>query len=106
VQSLKEQIEKLNKPKGFLSFKQADLTLEAVSDVDLWKSRFEKLFNKLACATCKGDKLKECFLPCFHMFCRDCLEMNIETRKRRCPLCRLHFDRKDIKNIHWCTGDT
>ena len=103
MQSLKEQIEKINKPKG-LSFK-SDLAINGMSKEEYLKLKHDSMLNKLACSTCKGEKLKECILPCFHMFCRDCLETNIETRKRRCPFCRLNFDRKDIKNIPWCTGD-
>ena len=40
------------------------------------------------CKIC-WDKLKDpLFLPCAHGFCRQCVIRLIETRTRKCPLCR------------------
>jgi hypothetical protein len=64
-----------------------------------------ELREKLGCPTCKGENERNCILPCFHMFCRECLEKNIESRNRKCPFCRKNFDKKEIKNIPWCSSD-
>jgi E3 ubiquitin-protein ligase BRE1 len=39
------------------------------------------------------------------MFCKSCIDANIESRKRKCPLDRKNFGRDDVKKIYWNDGD-
>ena len=69
------------------------------------RMQIDELKQKLNCPTCNFEHERDKILPCFHMFCKGCLDLNIEKRNRKCPLCRRNFDKADIKNIPWCSGD-
>lgn len=70
-----------------------------MSDEDFFRIRYEMLLDKLHCPLCKTND-KDTVLPCGHTFCIVCMNQNIESRKRKCPLCRLAIGKPDLKKIH------
>jgi E3 ubiquitin-protein ligase BRE1 len=70
-----------------------------MSNEDFYRLKMEKAENKLRCPLCKTND-KDSVLPCGHTFCNGCMAQNIESRKRKCPLCRLAIGKGDVKKIH------
>eukprot|EP00771_Trimastix_marina_P001339 gnl/Trimastix_PCT/2404.p1 GENE.gnl/Trimastix_PCT/2404~~gnl/Trimastix_PCT/2404.p1 ORF type:complete len:820 (+),score=300.17 gnl/Trimastix_PCT/2404:200-2659(+) len=63
----------------------------------------EKLQMYKALYTCSvcHDRLKSVVLTkCFHCFCRECIQRNIEIRHRKCPACGKPFGVDDVHNIY------
>ena len=57
--------------------------------------------NKLICSVCSTNE-KNCMLAkCTHMFCRSCIQDNINNRNRKCPQCKLAFSKQDVKAIYF-----
>lgn len=54
---------------------------------------------KLICSICKINE-KSCMLPCGHMFCRECIDKNMEARQRFCPLDKKKIGTKDVQNVY------
>ena len=56
------------------------------------KEALEKLKNKLECTICLTDYIDPKLLPCFHVFCKKCLEPLViqdhDGLSLQCPICR------------------
>jgi hypothetical protein len=39
------------------------------------------------------------------MFCKSCIDKNLESRNRKCPLDRTKFGKDDVRKIYWNEGD-
>ena len=49
----------------------------------------------------RGAVLQDTVLTkCFHVFCGECIQENIDKRSRKCPQCRLAFGLKDFNRIY------
>ena len=77
---------------------------------------FSKVRYIIKCGACKEiiptDGLptitakKMCIAPCKHIFCFNCMEMNIITKnKKDCPICNKEFDDKFCKSIEKMQDD-
>uniref|UniRef100_A0A182JYY4 RING-type E3 ubiquitin transferase n=1 Tax=Anopheles christyi TaxID=43041 RepID=A0A182JYY4_9DIPT len=47
--------------------------------------------DDILCAVCQSVLIEPVFLPCQHLFCRNCIRGTIETNKLYCPCCRKRF---------------
>ena len=57
------------------------------------------LKNRLACPVCHFRD-KDCIIMrCRHMFCKHCVDENIQNRSRKCPSCGLKFSEKDVDDV-------
>jgi len=57
-------------------------------------------YKKLVRCTVCDNRMKNCVLrQCFHVFCRECINTNLQTRKRKCPGCAKAFGESDVHNI-------
>lgn len=53
------------------------------------------------CQVCMERQKSVVITRCFHMFCKECIDLRIETRARKCPGCALPFAEKDVSNIYF-----
>lgn len=53
------------------------------------------------CQVCMERQKSVVITRCFHMFCKECIDLRIETRARKCPGCALPFSEKDVSNIYF-----
>ena len=53
------------------------------------------------CNICKINVKNVVINKCFHFFCKECVERTLETRNRKCPICREAFSQNDVKEIFW-----
>jgi len=62
-------------------------------------TQVEHLKGRLVCPVC-NTKDKEVILSrCRHMFCSQCIDINIKNRSRKCPVCAQRFDMKDVGRV-------
>uniref|UniRef100_A0A182MNP0 RING-type E3 ubiquitin transferase n=1 Tax=Anopheles culicifacies TaxID=139723 RepID=A0A182MNP0_9DIPT len=70
-------------------------TSEAVSTSTSTKSSFFNYdnlsYDDILCAVCQSVLNEPVFLPCEHLFCRNCIRETIETNNLYCPCCRKRF---------------
>jgi E3 ubiquitin-protein ligase BRE1 len=70
------------------------------SDASYQAHMARNLKKKLTCSTC-NEREKEVILPCMHMFCHQCVQDLIKTRKRACPIDRTKFSDNGVQKIYW-----
>uniref|UniRef100_A0A182NQL4 RING-type E3 ubiquitin transferase n=1 Tax=Anopheles dirus TaxID=7168 RepID=A0A182NQL4_9DIPT len=47
--------------------------------------------DDILCAVCQSVLVEPVYLPCHHLFCRNCIRETIETNNLYCPCCRKRF---------------
>ena len=61
----------------------------------------QKFREMIHCKVCKTNIKNVVITKCFHTFCQGCIDASIESRKRRCPICRELISQNDVKKIFW-----
>ncbi|KAF7458361.1 zinc finger, C3HC4 type (RING finger) domain-containing protein [Cryptosporidium felis] len=68
-------------------------------EINHLKSENQQLLTLMKCSVCH-DKVKDTVINrCGHLFCRECIDSNLSSRNRKCPLCHTTFDRNDTGRI-------
>ncbi|TRY52866.1 Uncharacterized protein CTYZ_00002328 [Cryptosporidium tyzzeri] len=68
-------------------------------EINSLKSENQELLTLMKCSVC-CDKVKDTVINrCGHLFCRDCIDRNLSSRNRKCPLCHINFDKNDTGRI-------
>jgi E3 ubiquitin-protein ligase BRE1 len=60
-----------------------------------------KLHDLLRCKVCSTNRKDVILLKCSHMFCRACININLEQRHRKCPGCGAAFSAADVKPVYF-----
>ncbi|KAG0221631.1 E3 ubiquitin-protein ligase bre1 [Mortierella sp. GBA43] len=60
-------------------------------------ARYLKL---LKCTACDLNFKSHVIMRCMHVFCKPCMDSQLEFRQRKCPTCRESFGAKDVKEIY------
>jgi E3 ubiquitin-protein ligase BRE1 len=72
---------------------------ESSFTVEQLNTQVSVLKGRLACPVCHYRD-KDCIIMrCRHMFCKHCVEENIQNRSRKCPSCGLKFSEKDVDDV-------
>ncbi|KAI7864661.1 hypothetical protein BDF14DRAFT_1832327 [Spinellus fusiger] len=61
------------------------------------KEEYRSLLN---CSSCRTQLKSHVLMRCMHTFCKECLDIRIETRQRRCPSCGESFGVNDVKQFY------
>ncbi|KAF9993192.1 E3 ubiquitin-protein ligase bre1 [Entomortierella chlamydospora] len=67
------------------------------SEASKQAARYLKL---LKCPACDVNFKSHVILRCMHVFCKNCMDKQMEFRQRKCPTCRENFGAKDVKEIY------
>lgn len=63
------------------------------------EQQLEAYKRLVRCSVC-NDRNKSCVITrCYHCFCKECIEDNLEKRIRKCPGCGISFGDKDVHAI-------
>lgn len=62
-------------------------------------SQVKYLSCRIHCPVCNVREKNCILLRCRHMFCQQCVDVNIKNRSRKCPACAQRFDTKDVAEI-------
>ena len=68
---------------------------------EVLKLENQKFREMVHCKVCKTEIKNVVITKCFHTFCKKCIDAAIESRKRRCPICRELISQNDVKKIFW-----
>ncbi|XP_073272670.1 E3 ubiquitin-protein ligase BRE1-like 2 isoform X4 [Primulina huaijiensis] len=53
----------------------------------------------LKCGVCLDRPKEVVILKCFHLFCNQCIQRNLEIRHRKCPGCGTGFGQNDVRFV-------
>lgn len=53
----------------------------------------------LRCNVCHERQKNVIITKCMHMFCKPCIQRNLDSRNRKCPGCGLAFGTKDVQQF-------
>ncbi|CAA6664692.1 unnamed protein product [Spirodela intermedia] len=54
----------------------------------------------LKCGVCFDRPKQVVITKCFHLFCSNCIQRNLEIRHRKCPACGTPFGQNDVKEVN------
>jgi len=61
----------------------------------------EELRALLKCSACHTRFRSHLLLRCMHTFCKECIDIRIGTRQRRCPSCGESFGSSDVRQFYF-----
>ncbi|EDO08556.1 Zinc finger C3HC4 type (RING finger) family protein [Babesia bovis T2Bo] len=61
----------------------------------------EVLRRRMICTLCSEHFRDRCLTQCGHVFCEACINSSIKSRNRKCPACKVVFDRNDVKRLYF-----
>jgi len=83
-------------------FDPKSIDVENISqENEVLKLENQKFREMVYCKVCKTEIKNVVITKCFHTFCKRCIDAAIESRKRRCPICRELISQNDVKKIFW-----
>eukprot|EP01114_Cavostelium_apophysatum_P013193 TRINITY_DN3135_c0_g1_i1.p1 TRINITY_DN3135_c0_g1~~TRINITY_DN3135_c0_g1_i1.p1 ORF type:complete len:788 (+),score=286.55 TRINITY_DN3135_c0_g1_i1:202-2565(+) len=67
----------------------------------LVETQVKVLKSKLTCSVCSDREKSVIIARCYHMFCAECIQRNLEIRHRKCPGCAIPFSQNDVHSIYF-----
>jgi len=67
---------------------------------NLMEEELKHVKFRLRCSVCNDREKSAIILRCYHIFCRICIEKNLEVRSRKCPACGKSFAESDVRDIY------
>jgi E3 ubiquitin-protein ligase BRE1 len=60
-----------------------------------------KMYRQLLkCSCCNINDKQVVLTRCYHVFCKDCIDLRINTRQRKCPTCGDSFGVNDAHQLY------
>ncbi|ANQ09342.1 Uncharacterized protein PCOAH_00036860 [Plasmodium coatneyi] len=72
---------------------------EKLEESQLLIEENKELRRRLICSVCMENFRNHIIVKCGHIFCESCIFSNLKTRNRKCPQCKIPFDKKDLQKI-------
>ena len=69
------------------------------SEIEFYKDKVAKLKKQVNCSSCQHN-IKRKVLPCGHLLCESCVNNQILTRKRNCPIDRQKFTEASVLTVY------
>ena len=63
------------------------------------EEELEALRGLLRCNVCHERQKDVIITKCMHMFCKPCIQRNLDARHRKCPGCGAAFGNKDVQQF-------
>ena len=70
-------------------------------EYEILKKENDRYREMIMCNICKINIKNVVINRCYHFFCKECVEKTLNTRNRKCPICRESISQNDIKKIYW-----
>jgi E3 ubiquitin-protein ligase BRE1 len=55
----------------------------------------------LRCSVCDDRPKSAIITTCCHLFCRECINLNLKSRNRKCPGCKKMFGENDVHSVYF-----
>lgn len=88
TKSLRAQVDRL---KGLVG--------KDISEVN--DSQVKALRQIVKCPVCSSRDKEVAITKCYHLFCHQCIQENLDSRHRKCPGCGVGFGANDVKRIYF-----
>jgi len=98
IEKLRQVNTKLNEEMGLMK-RKLDLIGSGDSELLIEEQR-KQLEHKLTCSVCNDRQKNTIITRCWHAFCRECIQKNLEVRSRKCPRCGKQFAESDVHNFY------
>eukprot|EP01132_Coremiostelium_polycephalum_P003158 gene3158-3952_t len=95
-----DKAKRLDEEKQLLKKKLEKVNLKSSSSSSTAEDELKLVNQKLRCTICNDRQKNTVIAKCFHVFCKECIYSNIESRKRRCPGCKRPFSESDVHQIY------
>ncbi|KAF2069238.1 hypothetical protein CYY_009447 [Polysphondylium violaceum] len=95
-----DKAKRLDEEKQLLKKKLEKASSNASSSSSTAEEELRLVNQKLRCSICNDRQKNTVIAKCFHVFCKECIYSNIDTRKRRCPGCKRPFSESDVHPIY------
>jgi len=95
-----DKAKRLDEEKQLLKRKLEKASSNASSNSSTAEEELRLVNQKLRCSICNDRQKNTVIAKCFHVFCKECIYSNIDTRKRRCPGCKRPFSESDVHPIY------
>ncbi|KAI4837456.1 trophozoite exported protein 1 [Plasmodium brasilianum] len=84
-----------------LLYNQRNVTKDGPSKEDrhILVEENNELRRRLICSVCMENFRNYVIIKCGHIYCENCIFSNLKTRNRKCPQCKIPFDKKDLQKI-------
>ncbi|GBE60908.1 NAD-specific glutamate dehydrogenase [Babesia ovata] len=73
-----------------------DKSPDPSSEEDSIRRENDALRRRMTCTVCSEHFRDRCLSKCGHVFCENCIKSCIKSRNRKCPVCKVAFDRNDV----------
>lgn len=78
---------------------EEDLTINQKEHFYLNLLELKNLRKIVECKACKIRQKEVILTTCFHTFCGECIDKNIQDRSRKCPVCLMKFSKFSVEKI-------
>ncbi|SCM19003.1 trophozoite exported protein 1, putative [Plasmodium chabaudi chabaudi] len=68
-------------------------------DTNLLIEENNELRRRLICSVCMENFRNYIIIKCGHIYCETCIFNNLKSRNRKCPQCKIPFDKKDLQKM-------
>jgi len=68
------------------------------------KLELQLLKRRLKCGVCSTNPKDTVISKCWHLFCAECVQDNLNTRHRKCPACGEKFGSVDVHKVFGLEG--
>ncbi|KAJ7960321.1 E3 ubiquitin protein ligase [Quillaja saponaria] len=90
---LEEELSELNNTIAEMSSETGETAIQKLQD----EIRICK--NMIKCTVCSDRPKEVVIVKCYHLFCNQCIQRNLELRHRKCPACGTAFGQSDVRNV-------
>ncbi|PIN10960.1 E3 ubiquitin ligase involved in syntaxin degradation [Handroanthus impetiginosus] len=90
---LDEELMELNKTVAELTSETGEAAIQKLQD------EIKDCKAILKCGVCFDRPKEVVIVKCFHLFCNQCIQRNLEIRHRKCPGCGTAFGQNDVRFV-------
>ncbi|XP_038700369.1 E3 ubiquitin-protein ligase BRE1-like 2 isoform X2 [Tripterygium wilfordii] len=92
-EKLEEELMELNREMADLRSESGEAAIQKLQD------EIKDCKAILKCGVCFDRPKEVVILKCYHLFCNQCIQRNLEIRHRKCPGCGTAFGQNDVRAV-------
>ncbi|PKI34721.1 hypothetical protein CRG98_044899 [Punica granatum] len=93
TKKLEEELAEWNRKAAELMAETGEAAIQRLQD------EINECKTILKCSVCLDRPKQVVIVKCFHLFCNQCIQKNIELRHRKCPGCGTAFGQNDVRAV-------
>ncbi|XP_077240995.1 histone mono-ubiquitination 2 isoform X2 [Tasmannia lanceolata] len=91
---LEEELMELNGKVAEMSSQSREAAMQKIQD------EIKECKAILKCGVCFDNPKEVVITKCYHLFCNQCIQRNLEIRHRKCPGCGTAFGQNDVRAVN------